>query len=248
MDLIEALRTTGAVREFDGTPVPDDVLYRVLDTARFAPNGGNRQAWRVVVVQDPAIRAAVRDLYLLHWYDYLAMAAAGLTPFAPVHDPDAEAAAVARVDEVRAQAAASSRAFAEHVDDVPVLLALLADLRSLAAMDRGFDRYTLIGGASIYPFAWSILLAAHAEGLGGVLTTVAIREEGAIEALLGAPPELCVAGVMALGYPTRRATRLRRRPVESFATIDAVDGPVFTTPPSTALPSTALSSEASGAE
>jgi nitroreductase len=112
-----------------------------------------------------------------------------------------------------------------------VLLALLADLRSLAAIDRGFSRYTLVGGASIYPFAWSILLAAHAEGLGGVLTTVAIREEGAIERLLGAPPELCVAGVMALGYPHRkRATRLRRNPVEAFATVDRVDGEPFVGP------------------
>jgi nitroreductase len=228
MDLIEALRTTGAVRDFSSAPVPDDVLHRVLDTARFAPNGGNRQAWRVVVVRDPAIRTAVRDLYVPHWYDYLAMAAAGLTPFAPVHDPEAEAAALEKVDEVREQAAAGPRSFAEHLDEVPVLLALLADLRSLAAIDRGFSRYTLVGGASVYPFAWSILLAAHDEGLGGVLTTVAIREEGALEQLLGAPPELCVAGMMALGYPRdKRATRLRRKPVEAFTTVDRVDGEPF---------------------
>ena len=54
MDLTEALRTTGAVREFTDEPVDDATVYRLLETARFAPNGGNRQAWRVVVVQDPA--------------------------------------------------------------------------------------------------------------------------------------------------------------------------------------------------
>ena len=48
VELIEALRTTGAVREFEDTPVPDGTVYRLLDTARFAPNGGNRQAWRVI--------------------------------------------------------------------------------------------------------------------------------------------------------------------------------------------------------
>ena len=62
MDLIEGLRTTGAVRDFLPDPVPDDVVYRLLDTARFAPNGGNRQAWHVVVVQDPAVKLALRDL------------------------------------------------------------------------------------------------------------------------------------------------------------------------------------------
>src|SRR5712691_1951274 len=46
VDLIETLRSTGAAREFRPDPVPDDVLARVLDTARFAPSGGNRQAWR----------------------------------------------------------------------------------------------------------------------------------------------------------------------------------------------------------
>ena len=52
MDLDEALRTTSAVREFTDTPVADDVVTAILDTARFAPNGGNRQAWRVILVKD----------------------------------------------------------------------------------------------------------------------------------------------------------------------------------------------------
>ena len=64
MDLTEALRSTGAVRDFRPDPVPDDVVYRLLDTARFAPNGGNRQAWHVVVVRDPAVKERLRDLYL----------------------------------------------------------------------------------------------------------------------------------------------------------------------------------------
>ena len=49
-----------------------------------------------------------------------------------------------------------------------MLLVVLADQRYLAAVDRDLDRYAMAGGASIYPFAWSILLAAHEEDLGGV--------------------------------------------------------------------------------
>ena len=229
MDLIETLRSTGAVRDFTDEPVPDAVIHRLLDTARFAPNGGNRQAWKVVVLQDPEVRARIRDVYLLHWYEYLALRDAGLTPFAPVHDPAAEAAALAREAEYRAAAEAGPGGFAEHIDEAPVLLAVLADLRSLAAMDRGFDRYTMVGGASVYPFVWSILLAAHAEGLGGVLTTALIREQGAAEAVLGAPPEYAMAGLLALGYPAgKRATKLRRNPVEDFTTVDSLTGPAFT--------------------
>jgi nitroreductase len=228
MDLIEGLRTTGAVRDFTPDPVPDDVVYQLLDTARFAPNGGNRQAWHVVVARDPALKLALRDLYLPGWYEYLAQLEVGLTPFASVTDHDAELAARARGPEMRARAAGAPPGFAENLHLAPVLLVLLADLRNLATIDRDLDRYTLVGGASIYPFAWSILLAAHEAGLGGVFTTVAIRQEPELKALLGVPEPVVVAGVLALGYPVKRATKLTRKPVESFATVDRYDGPEFT--------------------
>lgn len=230
MDLIETLRTTGAVREFTDEPVGDDVLQRVLDTARFAPSGGNRQGWRIVVVKDPDVRRQLRDLYLPGWYEYLAMGAAGLVPWAPVTDEAAEQAAMAQAAAVEAAAAAGPGGFAEHLDEVPVMLVLLADLRRLAAVDRGFERYTMAGGASIYPFAWSILLAARAEGLGGVMTTMMIRREAEVKALLGVPDELVVAATIVLGHPVHQPTKLRRAPVAEWATIDRCDGTPFTPP------------------
>jgi len=48
MDLHEAMRTTFAARDFTSDPVPDAALFRILDAARFAPSGGNRQGWRVI--------------------------------------------------------------------------------------------------------------------------------------------------------------------------------------------------------
>src|ERR1700684_4543971 len=95
MELIEALQTTGAVRDFTDQPVDDAVLARVLDTARFAPSGANAQAWRVVVVKDAANRRRLRDSYLRGSRDYLALAAAGLRPWSPTNDRNAEAHALA---------------------------------------------------------------------------------------------------------------------------------------------------------
>ena len=222
MDLITTLRTTGAVREFTQQPVPDDVVARVLDTARFAPSGANAQAWHVVLVKDPETRTRLRDLYLPGWRDYLAMGAAGLRPWAPGNDRAEEEAAVAGAsDDVLAAAA---QGFAAHFDRVPVLLVVFADLTALAAVDRDLDRYSFAGGASIYPFAWSILLAARAEGLGGVLTTMLIRQEDAVKRLLGAPDHWALAAAIALGHPVRQHQRLRRQPLGSFTTIDRVDG------------------------
>jgi len=224
MDLTEALRTTGAVREFTAEPVEDDQVHRLLEVARFAPNGGNRQAWRIVVVKDPVVRRALRDIYLPGWYEYLAQVSAGLTPWAVVTDRALEREAVASAGEIAAAAAASPGGFAEHLDEVPVLLVLLADFRRLATVDRDSDHYTLVGGASIYPFAWSILLAARDEGLAGVLTTMVMRDEAAVKELLAVPDTHTVAGVLALGHPVHQPTKLRRSPVEEFATVDRFDG------------------------
>ena len=227
LDLLATLRTTGAVREFTDEPVPDEVVARLLDTARFAPSGGNRQGWHVVLLKDPAMRRQLRDLYLVGWYDYLAMMFAGLTPWAPVTDRAAEATALAKAPALAAQG--DPNGFAENIDTVPVLLALLVDLQALAAVDRDLDRYTFAGGASIYPFAWNLLLAARSEGLGGVITTMPIHQEAAVLELLGAPDHYAVAGVLALGHPVHQPTRLRRAEVATFTTVDRLDGPTFPT-------------------
>lgn len=224
MDLREALRTTGAVREFRPDPVGRDVLFRVLDTARFSPSGGNAQGWQVVVVEDPGKRRRLRDLYLPGWYEYLALASAGLRPWSPLADRGAEAAARPAAEQHRQAAAGGAGGLAEHLDQVPALLALFADLRALAAVDRDFERYTFAGGASVYPFAWSILLAAHEEGLGGVITTMCIKEEPAVKELLDAPDNLALAAVIALGYPVSRSRRLSRDDVAAFAHVDSVNG------------------------
>ena len=227
MELSDALRTTGSVREFTGDAVADDVVARVLEIARFAPSGGNRQGWRVVVVKDRETRQRLRDLYLPGWYDYLAIAGAGLTPWAPVTDRAAEAEALGAAPEIAAAAAAGSGGFAEHLDTAPVLLVLFADLRALAAVDRDRTRYQFAGGASVYPFAWSVLLAAREEGLGGVITTMNVRREDEVKSLFGAGEELALAAVIALGHPVRQPRRLTRTPVEEFVTTDRLGGEPF---------------------
>ena len=224
MDLNETLRTTGAVRNFHPEPIDDAVLHRLLDTARFAPSGGNRQGWRVIVVKDPDRRRQLRDLYLADWYKYLALASAGLVPWAPLSDREAEAAALAQEPAYADAAAAGPPGFAESLDTAPALLLVLADLSALAAVDRDLPRYTFAGGASIYPFVWSLLLAARAEGLAGVMTTIAVRREDDVRTLFDVPETCAVAALVVLGRPVTAARRLRRRSVEDFAWVDRYEG------------------------
>ena len=223
LDLVATLRSTGAARQFHDEPVSDEVLGRLLDTARFAPSGGNRQGWRVIVVKDPATRAALRDLYLAGWYEYLALGAAGLVPWAPVTDREKEAVAAADAAQFAA-AGTAAPGFAETLDAAPALLLVLADLAALAAVDRDLPRYTFVGGASIYPFVWSLLLAARSEGLGGVTTSVVIRREAEVRALFGIPETVAVAALVVLGRPVHQPSRLKRAPVSSFTWVDRYGG------------------------
>ena len=83
-------------------------------------------------------------------------------------------------------------------------------------------------GFAIYPFVQNLLLAARGEGLGSVLTTMLCRAEPEVVALLHVPPSHAMAAMIALGFPEHQPTRLKRRPVSSFTTLDRFDGPHWT--------------------
>ena len=224
MQFDEVVTTTGAVREFEARPVPDSLIYELLDLARFAPSGGNRQGWRVVVVKDTELRIRLRELYVEAWAEYMAHVEAGLVPFAPINGRrwtgpavDLDAAAKRRYE----------YPFSDHLDEVPVMLAVFVKLGSLAVLDNGLDRQSIVGGGSIYPFVHNIMLAARSRGLGGVMTTAICRREPQVAALMGMPEEYALASLVALGWPKRTPSRLRRDPVEKFTAVDTFGGEPF---------------------
>lgn len=62
MELYDAMRSTFAARDYLDEQIPDEVLFRMLDNARFAPSGGNRQGWRLLVIKDKEIRRQLKDI------------------------------------------------------------------------------------------------------------------------------------------------------------------------------------------
>jgi nitroreductase len=224
MDLDLVMRTTGAVRAFTDAPVDDAMIARVLERARFAPSGGNRQPWRVVVVKDPEQRRRIRDLVVLGWREYVAFIEAGEVPFGPGPDglPNRSA-----IDLAAARATPRPAPFVDGLDQVPALLVIGAHLPSLAVLDWGLERQSIVGGGSVYPFAQNLLLSARNEGLGGVLTSFLARQEEAAREVLGLQPEIGIAAAVALGVPDKFPKRLTRKPVDEFTTIDRFDGPAF---------------------
>jgi nitroreductase len=219
MDFDEVIRTTFAAREFVDAPVSDQVLHRILDQARFAPSGGNRQGWRVIVVRDRAARRRLAEICKPAWRKYRAQRAAGENPWNTV--------VPSRVTDADLAATSDAHPTLDVLDDprqVPLLLVVAVDLAVVASMDQELDRVGVISGASIYPFVWSLLLAARNEGLGGTLMTFLAAGEPEVKRLLGIPAGHAVAAMIPLGRPVKQLTKLTRKPVEEFATLDRFDG------------------------
>jgi nitroreductase len=220
MELYDAMRSTFAARDFTGDPLPNDTLFRILNNARFAPSGGNRQGWRVLVVRDPKTREALAALSTPAARRYAAQLQAGENPWNTI-DPSA-------VDAATIERTPVPTRLTEPFLRAAVILVVCVDLRVVASTDQSLARVGVVSGASIYPFAWNILLAARHEGFGGTITTLAVAQEPKLQELLGIPRHVAVCAVMPLGRPTKLLTKLKRRSVPEFATLERWGGPPLT--------------------
>lgn len=220
MELNEVMRTTFSCRQWTDEPVDDATIHRILDLARFAPNGGNRQGWHVTVVKDKAKRAAFLPLIKPATNQYLAQVAAGEAPWNTIVPSQLDLIAERSIDK-------DFPGVAEMVE-APVVLVITIDLSVVASFDAEMDRVGVISGASVYPFVWNILLAARAEGLAGVLTTYLASNERACQEVLDIPEHHAIAALVPLGHPVKQLTKLRRKEVEEFTTVDSFSGEPFT--------------------
>jgi nitroreductase len=224
MDLYEVMHTTASAREFTDEPVTDGEVAALLGHARFAPSGGNRQGWRVIVVRERSTREALASLMEPAARRYAAQVQAGERPWNTV--------VPTRLTDEQIRATPVPERLVRPVLDAAVVLVVCVDLGVVASLDRDLGRVGVVSGASIYPFAWNILLAARNEGLAGTITTMAVAEEPRLQELFGIPRHVAVAAVIPLGHPVKRVTKLRRRPVSEFATLERYDGPPLPDPPS----------------
>jgi nitroreductase len=207
-DLYQTMRNAPTTRRFRSTAVAMDAIHRVLDNARFAPSGGNRQGWRLVLVDDADLRRALRDLYLPPWQAYLE------------ETGGAEALRKADVGELPAGRIRMLRLadeYAHRLHEVPLHIVVCVDLGALALVDRELPRPSIVGGASVYPFVQNVLLGLRGEELGAAFTTLLTPAEAQVKELLGIPAEVAVAGHIGVGERADPWPRqLARNPVESF--------------------------------
>lgn len=215
MELSEVMRTMSGVRLYRPDDVPDQVIFAALDDARFAPSGGNRQPWRVIVVRDPQMRRKVSEISSREWRKYTAK-----------WYPSPEEITAAKAKKLK-----EGTDYHANMHQAPVHLFVWAELGSLALMDRDLDRVSFVGGGSVYPFVQNLQLALSMRGVGSRITSLAVPAESEWVELLSVPPGYGLAAVMTIGYPEWKATRLSRNRVESFASHESFGGPPLTSSP-----------------
>lgn len=210
MEIHEALYTTRMMRRLRPDPVPLDVQARILDAAVRAPNGGNTQRWHFVAVDDPELIREFAQLFrqarALEYDKFRTGQGPMVTP-APGADAAAHAETMRRIK-------GSGDYLADHFEEVPLLLFVFA-------IDD-------LGGANIYPAIWSVLLAARAEGVGGVMTMVLNNYRDRVNELLGVPVEegWKMSAMLTLGYPRGRwGVAANRRPVHEVSSRNRWDAP-----------------------
>jgi nitroreductase len=216
VELYEVMRTTSAVRQFTNDPLPDEILYTILDNARFAPSGGNRQGTRIVIIRDRGTRQALVDLTIPGAKKYVAERRAGENPWNTINP--------SRVSDDQIAATEVPESFTAPLLESAVVLVVCVDLRMVAALDKELDRVGIVGGASVYPLVWNILLAARNEGFGGTITTMAVAEEPRMRQLLGIPETYAVACVVPLGKPAHQPRKLSRLEVAELTRVEHWQG------------------------
>jgi nitroreductase len=195
LSALEALHSTPARRYLSPEPIPDEVLWEILDAAIRGPSGGNTQHWGWVVVSDQEIKDQVAAWYRENW----------------------NAAYGSRREEILNGTADSTgltpRGFlgaehlAYHLHEAPVWV--FAVLRGAA--DSTSPRI----GSSIYGAVQQLCLAARAYGIGTSLTTLYGGHEDELRSLLGLPADALTMALIPMGYPAKgRWAQPRRLPVE----------------------------------
>jgi len=189
MELHEAMYSLRAMRRLKTDPVPEELIWKVLDAAIRAPSGGNRQPWNFIVVTDAEKKRKIAEWYLDGWHAVYGAA---------------QGAMEAEGDQARTLRSADH--LANHLAEAPVFIIPTVRASGVAAVSGM--------GSSIFPAVQNLMLAARAEGLGTTLTTLHKTHEEEVKELLGVPEGVETMCLIPMGWPKGKFGQGPRLPVE----------------------------------
>lgn len=207
MDVIEAILNRRSIRRFKPAPVPREVLEKVLDASRWAPSGGNVQAWHFVVLGGTVLDRVKEKLDQVGRASWNGTTFTGTTPDLPRRGGYPPALAP-RAESLRSRL--DSYVFSKEGGD-------LAERRSQfwLSMLRFFEAPNAIilctydpnptATTSIGIVCQTICLAATAYGLGTCIMGATVGWPGIYRELAGIPKDRYIVTSIAIGYPDAQA-------------------------------------------
>ncbi|MEV6632910.1 nitroreductase family protein [Actinoplanes sp. NPDC051470] len=198
ISVLEALHSTPARRYLSSDPIPDEIIWELLDAAVRGPSGGNAQPWAWIVVRDPEKKRQIAEYYREGWQK----------AYGTRREESLNGDAVAR------RTYLSAEHLAEHLEEAPVWI--------IPALLVGGRSQNPRLGSSIYGAVQQLMLAARAYGIGATLTTLHSVRDAETCALLGLPEKATTMALVPLGYPAKgRWAEPKRRPLEEVVHWDA---------------------------
>ncbi len=180
MDAQLFLRSRRSVRRFSEQPVDTNLLKRIIETSTYAPSAHNRQPWRYAVIASQRMKKALAD------------------GMAAEFERDLSKDGLAEVEIHRRLERSRNR-----IEQAPVVIILCLDESNLDQYsdDRRQGAETIMGIQSISMAGLQLLLAATAEGLGGVWTCGPLFAQDYVRSVLQLPGPWKPQGMILLGYP-----------------------------------------------
>ena len=176
MNIGQAMFSQRAIRRLKPDPISDANLKIILDAASKAPNGGNRQPGRFLVIRDREKIRAFGELYREAWWCKRRDEKHSWTTREEI--PDA--------DKVHQSAAL----LADEIKDAPVIILVFAMRPRMAS--------------SVFPPIQNMLLAARSLGIGSTLTSLHPQIMERVYAMFAIPADAEFHACLPLGYPRGR--------------------------------------------
>ncbi|MQF69343.1 hypothetical protein FIM12_03290 [SAR202 cluster bacterium AD-804-J14_MRT_500m] len=196
MPLNEAIFSLRAIRKFSNKPVSEGDISSILNAAIQAPNGGNQQPWRFLVIRNTDLISQLAILYKEAWW-------------AKRQDVGINGPQDVPKENLVMQ---SAMGLADAISHAPVIVMVCSTSRGSKGM------------GSVIPSVQNMLLAARSLGIGGTITTLHGQVESRVHRLFGIPDTAQVVYCIPLGYPKGRFGPVTRKPLNNVAAYDRWDG------------------------
>jgi len=187
------LRTRRSIRRFKPDPVADSVIQNILTTATFAPSAHNRQPWRFCVLTDLSVKTNLADAMAIEFE----------------RDLEKDGLPQAEIQKLISR----SR---ERIITAPVVILLSVDMSDMDVYpdEKRSNAEYLMAVQSVANAGTQMLLAAHAEGLGGVWVCSPLFVQATIQNILELPRTWEPQAMFFIGHPQDVPEVRERKPLD----------------------------------